>query len=318
MVFCCQCAIITFSDIHRLCYLLALWRHIEPEGERSFNCMAVMLPERVTFAHIPDIRPMPSLIQIQLDSFEWFKKEGLRDLFSEISPIEDFTGKNLKLEFFVPEEPYGKPKYSEDECRDRDATFAAPLTVKARLINKETGEIIEKDIFMGDFPLMTRQGTFIINGAERVVVSQLVRSPGVYFTADEDAITGRRLYSAKLIPARGAWLEFETSHKNQLSVKIDRKRKLPVTTLLRAIASLAREQWYGENVDLSSDQGILDAFRGVETDNVVHFVQATLEKDPVKREDEALLELYKKMRPGDPATIDNARSLVKNMFFNAR
>ncbi|HEU0002524.1 MAG TPA: DNA-directed RNA polymerase subunit beta [Ktedonobacteraceae bacterium] len=279
---------------------------------------AVTAPERVSFARIPDIRSMPGLIQIQLDSFAWFRQEGLRELFNEISPIEDFTGKNLKLEFIVPPEPFGKSKYTEDECRDRDATYSAPLTVKARLTNKETGEIIEKDIFMGDFPLMTPQGTFIINGAERVVVSQLVRSPGVYFTADEDAITGRRLYSAKLIPARGAWLEFETSNKNQLSVKIDRKRKLPVTTLLRAIANLAREQWHGENLDLSSDQGILDAFRDVESETGVHFVQATLEKDPVKREDEALLELYKKMRPGDPATIDNARSLVKNMFFNAR
>jgi len=284
----------------------------------AVSSRAVSLPERVTFARIPDIRPMPGLIQIQLDSFEWFKKEGLRELFDEISPIEDFTGKNLKLEFIVPSEPFGTPKYSEDECRDRDATFAAPLTVKARLTNKETGEIIEKDIFMGDFPLMTRQGTFIINGAERVVVSQLVRSPGVYFTADEDAATGRRLYAAKLIPGRGAWLEFETSNKNLLTVKIDRKRKLPVTTLLRAISSLAKEAWYGEELDLSTDQGILDAFRGVDTDANVRYIQATLDRDPVKKEDEALLELYKKMRPGDPATIDNARSLVKNMFFNAR
>jgi DNA-directed RNA polymerase subunit beta len=261
---------------------------------------------------------MPGLIQIQLDSFEWFKKEGLRELFEEISPIEDFTGKNLSLEFIVPPEPFGKPKYGEDECRDRDSTYSAPLTVKARLINKETGEIIEKDIFMGDFPLMTKQGTFIINGAERVVVSQLVRSPGVYYTADEDATTGRKLYAAKLIPGRGAWLEFETSNKNLLTVKIDRKRKLPVTTLLRAIGSLSKEQWFGEQLDLSSDQGILDAFRGVDTDTNVHYIQATLDRDPVKREDEALLELYKKMRPGDPATIDNARSLVKNMFFNGR
>jgi len=261
---------------------------------------------------------MPGLIQIQLDSFEWFKKEGLRELFDEISPIEDFTGKNLKLEFIVQDEPFGTPKYSEDECRDHDATYAAPLTVKARLTNMGSGEIIEKDIFMGDFPLMTRQGTFIINGAERVVVSQLVRSPGVYFTADEDAATGRRLYAAKVIPARGAWLEFETSNKNQLTVKIDRKRKLPVTTLLRAIASLAREHWYSEELDLSTDQGILNAFRDVDTDQNVRYIQATMDKDPVKKEDEALLELYKKMRPGDPATIDNARSLVRNMFFNTR
>ncbi len=284
----------------------------------AVSTRAVALPERVSFARIPDIRPMPGLIQIQLDSFEWFKKEGLRELFEEISPIEDFTGKNLSLEFIVPPEPFGKPKYTEDECRDRDATYAAPLTVKARLINKETGEIIEKDIFMGDFPLMTRQGTFIINGAERVVVSQLVRSPGVYFTADEDATTGRKLFAAKLIPARGAWLEFETSNKNLLTVKIDRKRKLPVTTLLRAIASLAKDQWHQEELDLTTDQGILDAFRDVDNDPNIRYIQATLDKDPVKTEADALLELYKKLRPGDPATLDNARSLVKNLFFNAR
>ncbi|HEU5231082.1 MAG TPA: DNA-directed RNA polymerase subunit beta [Ktedonobacteraceae bacterium] len=284
----------------------------------AIRTRAVALPERVSFARIPDIRPMPGLIQIQLDSFEWFKKEGLRELFEEISPIEDFTGKNLSLEFIVPPEPFGKPKYSEDECRDRDATFAAPLNVKARLINKETGEIIEKDIFMGDFPLMTKEGTFIINGAERVVVSQLVRSPGVYFTVDEDASTGKKLYAAKLIPARGAWLEFETSNKNLLTVKIDRKRKLPVTTLLRAIASLAKDQWHAENLDLSTDQGILDAFQGVDNDSTIRYIQTTLDRDPVKKEEEALLELYKKLRPGDPATLDNARSLVKNLFFNPR
>ncbi len=284
----------------------------------AVSTRAVALPERVSFARIPDIRPMPGLIQIQLDSFEWFKKEGLRELFEEISPIEDFTGKNLSLEFIVPPEPFGKPKYSEDECRDRDATYAAPLNVKARLVNKETGEIIEKDVFMGDFPLMTKDGTFIINGAERVVVSQLVRSPGVYFTVDEDVSTGKKLYSAKLIPGRGAWLEFETSNKNLLTVKIDRKRKIPVTTLLRAIASLAKDQWHSEKLDLSTDQGILDAFAGVDNDATIRYIQATLDRDPVKREDEALLELYKKLRPGDPATLDNARSLVKNLFFNAR
>jgi DNA-directed RNA polymerase subunit beta len=279
---------------------------------------AVALPERVSFARIPDIRPMPDLTQIQIDSFEWFKKEGLRELFAEISPIEDFTGKNLSLEFIVPPDPFGKPKYSEDECRERGATYAAPLHVDARLTNKETGEILEKEIFMGDFPLMTKQGTFIINGTERVVVSQLVRSPGVYFNADEDATTGRRLFAAKLIPDRGAWLEFETSNKNLLTVKIDRKRKLPATTLLRALAGLAREQWYGEQLDLTTDQGLLDAFRDVDADPNVRYIQATLDRDPIKREDEALLELYKKIRPGDPATIDNARSLVRNMFFNAR
>ncbi len=284
----------------------------------AVSTKAVTLPDRVSFARIPDIRPMPGLIQIQLDSFAWFQNEGLRELFEEISPIEDFTGKNLGLEFIVPPEPFGKPKYTEDECRDRDATYAAPLHVNARLTNKETGEIIEKEIFMGDFPLMTKEGTFIINGAERVVVSQLVRSPGVYFTADDDAVTGRRLFAAKLIPGRGAWLEFETSNKNLLTVKIDRKRKLPVTTLLRALASLAKDQPYAGSFDLSTDQGILAAFHDVDDDPNVRYMQATLDRDPVKREEEALLELYKKMRPGDPATIDNARSLVKSLFFNPR
>src|SRR2546427_2472134 len=284
----------------------------------AVSSRAVALPERVSFAHIPDIRHRPDLIQMQLDSFEWFKKEGSRELFAEISPIEDFTGKKLSLEFIVPPDRFGKPKYSEDECRDRGATYAAPLRVAARLTNKETGEIIEKEIFMGDFPLMTKQGTFIINGTERVVVSQLVRSPGVYFTADEDATTGRKRFAAKLIPNRGAWLEFETSNKNLLTVKIDRKRKLPVTTLLRAIASMAKDQYHAENLDLSSDQGLLDAFKDVDNDPNIRYLQATLDKDPVKREDEALLELYKKLRPGDPATIDNARSLVKNLFFNPR
>jgi DNA-directed RNA polymerase subunit beta len=267
--------------------------------------VAQSLPERVSFARIPDIRRMPTLIQIQLDSFEWFKKEGLKELFAEISPIEDFTGKNLKLEFIVPDEPFGKPKWSEDECRDRDATYAAPLTVRARLTNKETGEIIEKDVFMGDFPLMTKAGTFIINGAERVVVSQLVRSPGVYFTSSVDENTGRVLFAAKLIPNRGAWLEFETSNKNLLTVKIDRKRKLPVTTLLRAIG-------------FSTDQEILDLFADVDTDPERRYISATLERDPVKTPDEALLELYKKLRPGDPATLDNARALRDNLFFNPR
>jgi len=278
----------------------------------------VALPERISFARMPDVVPMPGLIQVQLDSFEWFKKEGLHEVFAEISPIEDFTGKSLSLEFILPPEPFGVPKYDEDECRDHDATYSAPLNVQARLINKETGEIIEKEIFMGDFPLMTSEGTFIVNGTERVVVSQLVRSPGVYFTTDEDASSGRSFFSGKLIPNRGAWLEFETSNKNLLTVKIDRKRKLPVTTLLRAVSGLARDHYHIEDLDLSTDQGMLAAFAGVDNDATIRYIQATLERDPVKREDEALLEVYKKLRPGDPATVDNARSLVKNLFFNSR
>jgi DNA-directed RNA polymerase subunit beta len=286
---------------------------------------AVSLPERVSFARIPDIRPMPSLIQVQLDSFGWFKREGLKDLFAEISPIEDFTGKNLKLEFLFndDQDPFESPKYTEDQCRERDATYAAPLYVKARLTYKETGEIQEKEVFMGDFPLMTKEGTFIINGAERVVVSQLVRSPGVYFTADTDPTTGRQLFAAKLIPNRGAWLEFETSNRDILSVKIDRKRKIPITTLLRAMAAIGdRDPGKTSNTpEMKTDEGILKAFEMVDEQGntfVSRFVRTTLEKDAVKTPEEALLEVYRKLRPGDPATIDNARQLVNNLFYAPR
>ena len=286
---------------------------------------AVSLPERVSFARIPDIRPMPSLIQVQLDSFDWFKREGLKDLFAEISPIEDFTGKNLKLEFLFDDDkdPFEAPKYTEDQCRERDATYAAPLYVKARLTYKETGEIQEKEVFMGDFPLMTKEGTFIINGAERVVVSQLVRSPGVYFTADADPTTGRPLFAAKLIPNRGAWLEFETSNRDILSVKIDRKRKIPITTLLRAMAAIGDRDpgKTSTTPDMRTDEGILKAFEMVDDAGntfVSRFVTTTLEKDGVKSPEDALLEVYRKLRPGDPATIDNARQLVNNLFYAPR
>ncbi len=280
---------------------------------------AVSLPERVSFARIPEIRPMPNLIQVQLDSFEWFKREGLRELFAEISPIEDFTSKSLKLEFIVPENPFEQPKYTEEQCRERDATYAAPLYVTARLTYKETGEITEKLIFMGDFPLMTKEGTFIINGAERVVVSQLVRSPGVYFTSDEDPATGRPLFAAKLIPNRGAWLEFETSNKDQLSVKIDRKRKIPITTLLRAMGAIgSRDPGKTDGTpDLRTDEGILKAFEDVDIGDH-RFITATLDKDPIKAPKDALIEVYRKLRPGDPATESNAETLVYNLFYAPR
>src|SRR5216683_3962351 len=255
---------------------------------------------RKTYGQIADKLEVGNLIQTQLDSFEWFKREGLRELFNEINPITDYTGKNYELRFLDYE--FGDPKYDEEECRQRDMTFSAPLRINTRLhikTGESAGEIKEAEVFMGDFAMMTKEGTFIINGTERVVVSQLVRSPGVYFTADEDATTGRKLFAAKLIPDRGAWLEFETSNKNLLTVKIDRKRKLPITTLLRAIASLAKDQYHAEDLDLSTDQGLLDAFHEVDNDPNVRYIQATLDRDPVKREDEALLELYKKLRPGD-------------------
>jgi DNA-directed RNA polymerase subunit beta len=265
---------------------------------------------RVSFARFNEVLPLPNLIQMQRDSFRWFQRDGIRELFAEISPITDFAGK-MSLEFIVPDEPFGRPKYSEADCRLRDMTFSAPLTVKARLVKKVTaegeplGEITEQEVFMGDFPLMTEQGTFIINGAERVVVSQLVRSPGVYFTVEEDPASGRSLWGAKLIPNRGAWLEFETSTRDVLTVKVDRKRKIPVTTLLRAVG-------------FGTDEELEAIFADVDTDSDHHYLQSTIERDPTHSQDEGLVEMYKKLRPGDPPTLENARSLINSLFFNDR
>jgi DNA-directed RNA polymerase subunit beta len=262
-----------------------------------------LAPRRENFSHIPEVLPLPNLIQTQTESFEWFVKSGLRELFDEITPITDFTGKNLELHF--REFWFDEPKFSEEECRTRDLTFSRPLKVEVDLIVKETDEVKHNVVFMGDFPWMTDQGTFIINGAERVVVSQLVRSPGVYYTATEDPATGRMLYAAKVIPNRGAWLEFETSNKDLLSVKVDRKRKIPVTTLLRAVG-------------ITDDVEMKAYFAPVDDHPDHPFVVQTLDKDPATTQDEALIEVYKKLRPGDPPTVDNARALVNSLFFNFR
>jgi DNA-directed RNA polymerase subunit beta len=262
-----------------------------------------LAPSRENFSHIPEVLPLPNLIQTQTDSFTWFVKTGLRELLDEITPITDFTGKNLELHF--RDYYFEDPKFSEEECRTRDLTFSKPLKVEVDLVIKETDEVKHQTVFMGDFPWMTEQGTFIINGAERVVVSQLVRSPGVYYTATEDPATGRMLYAAKVIPNRGAWLEFETSNKDLLSVKVDRKRKIPVTTLLRAVG-------------IEDSAEMLKLFGPVD-DNPEHpYVQLTLDKDTAQTQDEALIEVYKKLRPGDPPTADNARALVTSLFFNFR
>ncbi|HET9498292.1 MAG TPA: DNA-directed RNA polymerase subunit beta, partial [Candidatus Limnocylindria bacterium] len=264
---------------------------------------SALAPSRENFSHIPEVLPLPNLIQTQIESFTWFVETGLRELFDEITPISDFTNKNFDLRF---RDYYFKDaKFSEDECRTRDLTYARPLWATVSLEVKETGEDKETPVFMGDFPWMTDQGTFIINGAERVVVSQLVRSPGAYYDADEDPATGRMLYTAKLIPNRGAWLEFETSNRSVLSVKVDRKRKIPVTTLLRAVG-------------LVDSQEMLKIFSTVD-DNPEHpYIQLTLEKDPTTTQEEALVEVYKKLRPGDPPTVENARTLVNSLFFNFR
>jgi DNA-directed RNA polymerase subunit beta len=261
---------------------------------------------RKSYGQIADKLEVGNLIQTQLDSFEWFKREGLRELFNEINPITDYTGKNYELRFLDYE--FGEPKYDEEDCRQRDMTFSAPLRINTRLhikTGENAGEIKEAEVFMGDFAMMTGEGTFIVNGTERVVVSQLVRSPGVYFTAAEDRATGRLLYAAKLIPNRGAWLEVETSSKDVLTVKIDRKRKVPVTTLVRAIG-------YASNDDIRA------FFADVDEDPEHQYIAATLEKDGSTSVEEALVELYRKIRPGDPPTVENARNLLNSLFFNAR
>jgi DNA-directed RNA polymerase subunit beta len=251
---------------------------------------------RMSYSRINEVLDLPDLIEVQRSSYEWFLEEGLKEVFEDISPIQDYTG-NLILEFvdyYINEEP----KYSEDEARERDANFSAPLKVKVRLINKETGEVKEQEVFMGDFPLMTEKGTFIINGAERVVVSQLVRSPGVYYSQEIDKV-GKRLYSATVIPNRGAWLEYESDSNDIVYVRIDRTRKLTITTLLRAL-------------EISSNAEIVEILG--ETEQVLR----TLEKDNTSTEEEALIEIYKRLRPGEPPTVENAKSLLNNLFFDPK
>ena len=252
--------------------------------------------ERMSFSKIKEIADVPNLIEIQVDSYEWFLEEGLKEVFTDISPIEDYTG-NLILEF-VDYSLDEKPKYDIEECKERDTTYCAPLKVKVRLINKETGEIKEQEVFMGDFPLMTDRGTFVINGAERVIVSQLVRSPGVYYAEERDK-TGNRLISSTVIPNRGAWLEYETDSTGVISVRVDRTRKQPVTVLLRALG-------------IGTDAEIINLLGEDER------VLSTLEKDNTTNVDEGLIEIYKKLRPGEPPTVDSASSLLNSLFFDPK
>ncbi|MEG2639249.1 MAG: DNA-directed RNA polymerase subunit beta, partial [Clostridiales bacterium] len=252
--------------------------------------------KRRDYSRIKEVLEMPDLIEIQKRSYQWFLDEGLKTIFEDISPIQDFTGK-MSLEFI--DYALGEEKYSVEECKDRDSTYAAPLKVKVRLINKETGEVKEQEVFLGDFHLMTDRGTFIVNGAERVIVSQLVRSPGVYLSHNKDSNSGADIYGATIIPNRGAWLEYETDAAGSIYVRIDRTRKLPATVILRAMG-------------LGSDEEIL-ALSG---DNP--HVIATLEKDSTNNESEALIEIYKKLRPGEPPTVDSARSLLYTLFFDPK
>ncbi|WP_174842637.1 DNA-directed RNA polymerase subunit beta [Sporosarcina luteola] len=251
--------------------------------------------QRRSFARINEVLELPNLIEIQTASYEWFLEEGLREMFRDISPIQDFTG-NLSLEFI--DYQLGEPKYPVDESKERDVTYAAPLRVKVRLHNKETEEVKEQDVFMGDFPLMTENGTFIINGAERVIVSQLVRSPSVYFNDKTDK-NGKRGFAATVIPNRGAWLEYETDAKDVVHVRIDRTRKLPITVLLRALG-------------FSTDQEIIDLIGDNE------YLRNTLEKDNTETSEKALLEIYERLRPGEPPTLDSAKSLLYSRFFDPK
>ncbi len=251
---------------------------------------------RLSYSKIKEVLEMPNLIEVQKDSYKWFLEEGLKEVFHDISPITDHAGK-LVLEFFDYRLDY-EPKYSVEECKERDAKYSSPLRVSVRLINTETGEIKEQEIFMGDFPLMTEQGTFIINGAERVIVSQLTRSPGIYYEYERDK-TGKPLYKSTVIPYRGAWLEYETDSNDVFSVRIDRTRKLPVTVLLRAMGLGTNAQiteMFGEDPRLT----------------------ATFEKDPADSIEEGLLEIYKRLRPGEPLNVENAESLIMNMFFDPK
>ncbi len=251
---------------------------------------------RLSYAKIKEALDMPNLIEVQKDSYKWFIEEGLKEVFQDISPIKDHAEK-LSLEFY-DYKIEDKVKYSVEECKERDVKYAAPLRVNVRLINNETGEIKEQEIFMGEFPIMTEQGTFIINGAERVIVSQLVRSPGIYYEFERDK-NGKPLYKSTVIPYRGAWLEYETDSNDVFSVRLDRTRKLPMTVLLRAMG-------------LESNGQILEMFGDDEK------VKATLEKDPSTSRDEALLEIYKKLRPGEPLNVENAESLITNMLFDPK
>ena len=250
---------------------------------------------RRSYARISEVLELPNLIEIQTDSYQWFLDEGIREMFKDISPIEDHTG-NLSLEFLDYE--LHAPKYNLQEARNHDANYAAPIYVKMRLVNKETGEVKDQEVFFGDFPLMTEMGTFIINGAERVIVSQLVRSPGAYFHDRPDK-NGKQLYGSTLIPNRGAWLEYETDAVETLSVRVDRTRKQPLTTLLRALG-------------IASDKEIIDIFGPDER------LLKTLEKDSTTDYESGLREIYRRLRPGEPPTVDSAKSLLNSLFFDPK
>ena len=260
---------------------------------------------RTSFSRVKQVLELPNLIDIQKASFDWFLNEGLRETIDDISPIEDYTG-TLAVEF--GEYRFGEPQFSIKECREKDLTYQAPLSMTVRFVNKETGEIREQTVFMGDFPMMTEFGTFIINGTERVIVTQLVRSPGAYLMEPKDPT--KQVFTANLMPSRGSWLELEIDKKGIVYARIDRKRKLPITTLLRALP--AEDPSTGFQLDVTTNEKLLALF-----DNSP-FIVNTLEKDPTTTEEQALVEVFKKQRPGEPPTVDNARNLLRALFFDPK
>jgi DNA-directed RNA polymerase subunit beta len=271
---------------------------------------------RKSYARIADVHPLPRLIDVQLRSFNWFTEDGLRELFEETFPIKSYNGKT-RLELL--DYRFEEPPYDEQECRVMDVTFSAPLHIRAALVN-EQGERLEQDVYMGNFPLMTENATFIINGAERVVVSQLIRSSGIFFTVEEDRKSGRQLCMAKLIPSRGAWLEFETTKKNVLSVKVDRKRKIPVTVLIRALAAVTsiKDDPLNDMLQEGTDEELYAIFEHCDNMPERSFLEATINKDPTKNSEEAVVEFFRRMRPGDPPNLDNAKRYLESLLFNAR
>ncbi len=259
--------------------------------------MASRVAERFSFGKIPEVLPLPDLLAVQHESFQWFLDDGLREIFNEISPIEDFTG-TLALE--LTDHRFGEPQMTLEEAQERDANYARPLFVTARFMNRSTGEIKEQQVFLGDFPIMTEKGVFIINGTERVIVSQLVRSPGIYYDVSKDKTSDKLIYSGKVIPGRGAWLEFDTDKKDTIGVRVDRKRRQYITAFLKALGIA------------ETDEEILEMFDGAES------IRNTIEKDTVADKEEALLDLYRKLRPGEPTTVESARGLIQTFFRNPK
>ena len=253
--------------------------------------------ERLSFSKIPEVLPLPDLIAVQKDSFSWFLEEGLTNIFKRLSPIEDFSG-SLALD--LSDHYFGDPLMTVEEAKERDTSYSKPLHVIARFVNRTTGEIKEQRVFLGDFPMMTRNGTFIINGTERVVVSQLVRSPGVYFDHRIDKTSDKDIYGAKVIPGQGAWMQFDIDKRGTLGVRVDRKRRQFVTSFIRALGIV------------ETDEQIIDTFEGADV------IRNTLEKDPVRDVEEALLDLYRKQRPGEPTTVESARGLIQAVFRNPK